>query len=217
MTPTSAVHVAAQASPAVKASFAMERPAATKGPISPPVSRPGVLACLPTFLTAGAPGPLGLKKGQHGPTAFSIRQRRKTLQNNLAASFGHRAAGRLIEAAGLLPGMRPEEVTVDGFVTLDGRIAPAFLVRATETAPDDYVMFELASGQTTLVDLDVSGGDILIQDDAILVEQIGQLRRQVAQKRRRCAGGGCGIACHHKAFPVIHERQAVSGTQGKNR
>jgi 16S rRNA (adenine1518-N6/adenine1519-N6)-dimethyltransferase len=49
---------------------------------------------------------------------IAFAHRRKTLQNNLAASFGHLAAGRLIEAAGLLPGMRPEEVTVEQFVTL---------------------------------------------------------------------------------------------------
>lgn len=49
---------------------------------------------------------------------IAFAHRRKTLQNNLAASFGHPAAGRLIEAAGLSPRMRPEEVTVDGFVTL---------------------------------------------------------------------------------------------------
>jgi 16S rRNA (adenine1518-N6/adenine1519-N6)-dimethyltransferase len=49
---------------------------------------------------------------------IAFAHRRKTLQNNLAASFGHPAAGRLIRDAGLSPGMRPEEVAVDRFITL---------------------------------------------------------------------------------------------------
>ena len=56
-------------------------------------------------------------------TAFG--RRRKTLLNNLASLPGQRgvpigsqAAGRLILAAGLDPGARPEEVSVEGFLAL---------------------------------------------------------------------------------------------------
>ena len=49
---------------------------------------------------------------------IAFTHRRKTLQNNLAGSFGHPASQRLIRDAGLSPGMRPEEVSVDGFLDL---------------------------------------------------------------------------------------------------
>ena len=49
---------------------------------------------------------------------IAFAHRRKTIQNNLAASLGHLHAGRLLREAGLSPGMRPEEITVQQFVTL---------------------------------------------------------------------------------------------------
>ncbi len=58
-------------------------------------------------------------------TAFA--QRRKTLLNNLArlkdprgVAIGARAAEVLIRSAGLDPGVRPEEIPVDGFLALLG-------------------------------------------------------------------------------------------------
>lgn len=50
----------------------------------------------------------------------AFASRRKTLLNNLARLPGQDAAGaaRLIDAAGLEPGMRPEEVPIAGFLAL---------------------------------------------------------------------------------------------------
>ncbi|HET6279056.1 MAG TPA: 16S rRNA (adenine(1518)-N(6)/adenine(1519)-N(6))-dimethyltransferase RsmA, partial [Candidatus Polarisedimenticolia bacterium] len=59
--------------------------------------------------------------GRHALSALlrvAFAHRRKTIQNNLAASVGHLAAGRLITEAGLSPGMRPEEIAVEQFVVL---------------------------------------------------------------------------------------------------
>jgi 16S rRNA (adenine1518-N6/adenine1519-N6)-dimethyltransferase len=83
--------------------------------------------------SAAAPGP-GPAAGA-APTALArllraaFAQRRKTLLNNLSrlrrvdgAPLGTPAAGDLIRAAGLRPGMRPEEVPVSGFLELAGRL-----------------------------------------------------------------------------------------------
>ncbi len=59
----------------------------------------------------------------------AFAQRRKTLLNNLAGlsradgpPLGAAAAAALIAAAGLRPGMRPQEVPVDGFLALAARL-----------------------------------------------------------------------------------------------
>ena len=74
---------------------------------------------------AASPGPAGPPGALEGLLRTAFARRRKTLANNLAslpgptgAPFGSDAARRLIVAAGLDPGARPEAIPVEGFLAL---------------------------------------------------------------------------------------------------
>lgn len=74
---------------------------------------------------AASPGPAGPPGALEDLLRVAFGRRRKTLANNLAslpgptgAPFGSDAARRLIVAAGLDPGARPEAIPVEGFLAL---------------------------------------------------------------------------------------------------